>query len=83
MQGLSKATTRKIKCVTQRKMKIGEILVRQNLIDNKTLRRALLTQRITRTPLGKILVEGAQIDHLDLNRALLEQNWRAQGMWVI
>lgn len=83
IQGLSRVKTPKIERVAHQEMKLGEILVRHNLIDQRTLRRALLTQRVTRMPLGQILINAAQISHLNLDRALLEQNWRSQGMWVI
>ena len=83
IRGLSRTKTQKIQRVAPKEMRLGEILVRHKLIDKRTLRRALLTQRATRMPLGQILIDAAQISHLNLDRALLEQNWRSQGMWII
>lgn len=55
--------------------RLGQVLIRQNLIDNNQLDRALALQQITRRKLGEVLVAMELIGMESLNRALERQRF--------
>lgn len=64
-------------------MKIGEILIRRGLITQVQLDHILQSQRNNARLLGELLLENHWVAGDDLQNALQEQQWRAEGLWVI
>jgi N-acetylglucosaminyldiphosphoundecaprenol N-acetyl-beta-D-mannosaminyltransferase len=64
-------------------MKLGEILLRRNLISQQELEQILTQQPLSQRRIGDLLLEQAAISEQDLNVSLLEQWWRNHGFWVI
>ncbi|MEB3282387.1 MAG: hypothetical protein VKK42_26065 [Lyngbya sp.] len=64
-------------------MKLGEILMRKQLISLSELEQALTLQSSCSQKLGEILVGQGLIQKGDLELALKEQYWRENGFWVI
>ena len=64
-------------------VKLGEILVRNNLISLSELEQALKLQSFCSQKLGELLVQQGLIQVRDLEQALKEQYWRRNGYWVI
>lgn len=60
--------------------RLGQVLLRQNLIDNSQLDRALALQQITRRKLGEVLVAMELIGVESLNRALDRQRCESPNM---
>ncbi|MEB3339474.1 hypothetical protein [Okeania sp.] len=64
-------------------MKIGEILIRRQLISQSQLDQAVNIQVSCRQKLGQLLMFQGLIQESDLEVALKEQYWRKNGYWVI
>jgi hypothetical protein len=67
-------------------MKLGEVLLRKQLVSQRQLELALLqqeAQEVQQRLLGELLLERSLISHDELTQALLEQQWRKDGWWVI
>ncbi|WP_235440912.1 hypothetical protein [Limnoraphis robusta] len=64
-------------------MKLGEILIRKQLISLSELEQALTLQSSCSQKLGEILMGQGLIQRGDLEQALKEQYWRQNGFWVI
>ncbi|MGD1713728.1 hypothetical protein [Hydrocoleum sp. CS-953] len=64
-------------------MKIGEILIRRDLISQAQLDQAIDVQASCRQKLGELLMFQGWIQQDDLEMALREQYWRQNGYWVI
>ncbi|NJK64344.1 MAG: hypothetical protein HC921_18115 [Synechococcaceae cyanobacterium SM2_3_1] len=64
-------------------MKLGQILIRRQLISERQLQEALRLQRFRFPRLGQILVMQGLLSPQDLQAALEEQHWRRHGFWVI
>lgn len=58
-------------------MKIGEILVRRNLITQEQLNAALKYQQQDEQKLGQLLISSGFLTSDVLNQALYEQYWRS------
>ncbi|MDH5718678.1 MAG: hypothetical protein OEZ22_13720 [Spirochaetia bacterium] len=58
--------------MNQQKIRIGEILIKNNAISDKELDQALEKQKITGEKLGKILVDFGFIEHMSLVKYLLQ-----------
>lgn len=63
--------------------KLGEILLRKQLISLSELEQALLLQNSCYQQLGEILLRQGLIQESDLTKALQEQYWRRNGYWII
>lgn len=63
--------------------KLGEILVRKQLISESQLQQALMLQASCSQQLGQILIKQGWISEHCLGQALREQYWRRNGYWVI
>jgi len=57
----------------QKKMRLGEILIKSGLIDEKTLTKALETQKIEKKRLGQILVDMGVADQVIIAKTLARQ----------
>ena len=57
----------------RKRMRLGELLISQNLITQEQLEQCLQLQKITQKPLGRILVEEACITEEELQLTLGEQ----------
>jgi hypothetical protein len=64
-------------------MKLGQILIRRQLISEQQLHEALRLQQFRFRQLGQILVMQGLISPQELQAALEEQHWRRYGFWVI
>ncbi|MGD1699980.1 hypothetical protein [Dapis sp. BLCC M229] len=64
-------------------MKIGEILIRRQLISQAQLDQAIDIQASCHQKLGELLMFKGLIQQDDLEMALTEQYWRQNGYWVI
>lgn len=64
-------------------MKLGEILIRRNIISSQQLQQALKAQDSRNKKIGEILVREGFIEPQQLQEAILEQYWRNKGFWVI
>jgi len=64
-------------------MKIGEILLRKQLISQAQLDQAIEIQASCRQKLGELLIFQGWIQQDDLEVALREQYWRQNGYWLI
>lgn len=64
-------------------MKIGEILMRRQLISQFQLAVALKIRVSYRQKLGELLLFKGWIQQYDLEVALMEQYWRQNGYWLI
>jgi len=64
-------------------MKIGEILIRKQLISQNQLDQAMDIQASCRQKLGELLMFQGWIKPDDLEAALREQYWRQNGYWII
>ena len=64
-------------------MKIGEILIRRQLISQTQLDQAIKIQASCRQKLGELLMFQGWIQPDDLEMALREQYWRNNGYWLI
>ncbi|NEQ38901.1 MAG: hypothetical protein F6K40_22555 [Okeania sp. SIO3I5] len=64
-------------------MKIGEILIRRQLISQTQLDQAIEIQTSCREKLGELLIFQGWIQQNDLEIALREQYWRQNGYWLI
>lgn len=64
-------------------MKIGEILIRRQLISQAQLDQAIDIQASCRQKLGELLLFQGWIQQDDLEVALREQYWRQNGYWII
>ncbi|MGK7923630.1 MAG: hypothetical protein AB4080_26895 [Trichodesmium sp.] len=64
-------------------MKIGEILLRRQLISQNQLDQAIDIQASCYHKLGELLMLQGWIQENDLEAALREQNWRQNGYWII
>ena len=64
-------------------MKIGEILIRRQLISQAQLDQAIEIQTSCRQKLGELLMFQGWIQKDDLEMALREQYWRQNGYWLI
>ncbi|MEM1168210.1 MAG: hypothetical protein AAGJ08_03755 [Cyanobacteria bacterium P01_H01_bin.35] len=64
-------------------MKIGEILIRRQLISQAQLDQAIDIQASCRHQLGELLMFQGWIEQDDLEMALREQYWRNNGYWLI
>jgi hypothetical protein len=65
------------------RMKLGEVLLRKQLVSRRRLEVILHHQECYGRPLGELLLEKCLISHDDLAQALREQQWRKDGWWVI
>lgn len=63
-------------------MKIGEILIRRQLISQAQLNQAIDIQA-SYYKLGELLMFQGWIQQHDLKMALKEQYWRQNGYWII
>ena len=63
-------------------MKIGEILIRRQLISQAQLNQAIDIQA-SYYKLGELLMFQGWIQQDDLKMALKEQYWRQNGYWII
>ena len=64
-------------------MKIGEILIRRELISQAQLDQAIDIQASCSQKLGELLMFQGWIQPDDLEMALTEQYWRNNGYWLI
>ena len=64
-------------------MKIGEILLRKQLISQNQLDQAIDIQASCYQKLGELLMFQGWIQQNDLEAALREQHWRQNGYWII
>ncbi len=64
-------------------MKIGEILIRRQLISQAQLEQAIDIQSSSHQKLGELLMFQGSLQQDDLEMALREQYWRQNGYWVI
>jgi hypothetical protein len=64
-------------------MKVGEILLRKQVISETQLDQALFIQSCAKMPLGEILIRLGWINKTSLDYALEEQYWRNHGYWII
>jgi hypothetical protein len=64
-------------------MRLGQVLLRKQLLSQRQLEIALLQQKSRQRLLGELLLEKCLISHDELAQALLEQQWRKDGWWVI
>ncbi len=64
-------------------MKIGEILIRRQLISQAQLDQAIDIQASCHQKLGELLMFQGWIQQDDLEMALTEQYWRQNGYWII
>ncbi|MEM9219627.1 MAG: hypothetical protein AAGD25_35515 [Cyanobacteria bacterium P01_F01_bin.150] len=64
-------------------MKLGEILIRRNIVNRDQLNQAIQIQQATHQKIGKILLDYCCLDSDILERSLQEQYWRSQHKWVI
>ncbi len=64
-------------------MKLGEILIRKQLISSPELEQVISSQLQKEKKLGELLLENQMINSDDLNNALQEQYWRNHGFWKI
>ena len=64
-------------------MKLGEILLRRQLISKLQLETILFQQQSCSQKIGELLLEKGWVSEQDLTMALKEQQWRYQGFWVI
>ncbi|NEP82411.1 MAG: hypothetical protein F6K39_32230 [Okeania sp. SIO3B3] len=64
-------------------MKIGEILIRRQLISEAQLNQAIDIQASCCEKIGELLLFQGWIGEDDLEAALREQYWRDNGYWVI
>lgn len=64
-------------------MKIGEILLRRQLISQNQLDEVIEIQASCRQKLGELLMFQGWIQPNDLEAALREQYWRENGYWLI
>ncbi|MGD1807655.1 hypothetical protein ACP6PL_19770 [Dapis sp. BLCC M126] len=64
-------------------MKIGEILMRRQLISQDQLNQAIHIQTLLYLKLGELLVFQGWIQPENLEEALNEQYWRENGYWII
>ena len=64
-------------------MKIGEILIRRQLISQVQLNQAIDIQTSLHLKLGELLIFQGLIQRHNLEEALKEQYWRQNGYWII
>ncbi|WP_293164750.1 hypothetical protein [Okeania sp. SIO2C9] len=64
-------------------MKIGEILIRRQLISQAQLNQVIDIQTSCHQKIGELLLFQGWIREDDLEAALREQYWRENGYWVI
>ena len=64
-------------------MLLGEILIRQKLINCQQLEKALIQQKTNKQKLGAIFLNLGFISHNQLKVSLKEQHWRRNGYWLI
>jgi len=64
-------------------MKLGQILLRKNIIAPQQLEEAIREQNIYPLKLGEILIQKGWLAPQALQEALQEQNWRKKGFWII
>ncbi|NEP89154.1 MAG: hypothetical protein F6K18_21275 [Okeania sp. SIO2C2] len=64
-------------------MKIGEILIRRQLISQVQLNQAIDIQTSLHMKLGELLMFQGLIQPQNLEEALNEQYWRENGYWII
>jgi hypothetical protein len=64
-------------------VKLGQILVRKQLISLSQLEQILTFQSSSPQKLGELLVTQRLIGEEDLRQAIKEQYWRDNGFWVI
>ncbi|NEQ73347.1 MAG: hypothetical protein F6K24_17960 [Okeania sp. SIO2D1] len=64
-------------------MKIGEILIRRQLISQVQLNQAIDIQTSLHMKLGELLMFQGWIQPQNLEEALNEQYWRQNGYWII
>ncbi|NES73864.1 MAG: hypothetical protein F6K24_56130 [Okeania sp. SIO2D1] len=64
-------------------MKIGEILIRRQLISQVQLNQAIDIQTSLYMKLGELLMFQGLIQPQNLEEALKEQYWRQNGYWII
>ncbi|WP_293086590.1 hypothetical protein [Okeania sp. SIO3B5] len=64
-------------------MKIGEILIRRQLISEAQLNQAIDIQASCCQKIGELLLFQGWIREDDLESALREQYWRDNGYWII
>ncbi len=64
-------------------MKIGEILIRRQLISEDQLNQVIDIQSSCDQKIGELLLFQGWIREDDLESALREQYWRENGYWII
>ena len=64
-------------------MKLGEILIRRNVINPDQINQAIQIQQTVHQKLGKILIDCYYLDSDVLERSLQEQYWRSKNKWII
>ncbi|NET44727.1 MAG: hypothetical protein F6K15_23840 [Okeania sp. SIO2B3] len=64
-------------------MKIGEILIRRQLISQVQLNQAIDLHTSLHMKLGELLMFQGLIQPQNLEEALKEQYWRQNGYWII
>lgn len=70
--------------VRNQRMRIGEILMRRELITADQLRYALqLQHQNPNKRLGEVLIEQSMISLEELEAAIQEQHWRRNGFWFL
>jgi N-acetylglucosaminyldiphosphoundecaprenol N-acetyl-beta-D-mannosaminyltransferase len=64
-------------------IKLGQLLVRKNVISPSSLEQLLQEQKQSNYRLGEYLVEQSILSPAQLENTLLEQCWRRKGVWMI
>ncbi|NEQ75215.1 MAG: hypothetical protein F6K24_23305 [Okeania sp. SIO2D1] len=66
-------------------MKIGEILIRRQLISSAQLKEVIEIQTASSQKLGELMMfkDWIWIEKKDLEAALKKQYWRKNGYWII
>lgn len=64
-------------------MKLGQILIRKQIISLQQLEKTVDKQPIEQKKIGELLIAEKLISSQDLELALKEQYWRRNGFWVI
>lgn len=80
---LSSSTTCSLVLGRFRPMKLGEILLRKQLVSPQELEKVLAAQQLYSQKLGEILLDLGILSEEDLKISLKEQLWRQKGFWII
>ena len=69
--------------LTEQNIRLGEILIEEDLISQEQLNQVLAEQYLKNKKLGELLLERKLVTPAQLEMTLRKQYWQKNGFWLI